>query len=66
MPVTDPDASAVRMRCCICASDDMDFAIDYVELTLRVDFSPAEQRFGAHAACLATVLAPGFRVEIVD
>ena len=63
--MTDPDSPLVRMRCCICASDDMDFAVDYVELTLRSDYSTAEQRFGAHAACLSTVLAPGFRVEII-
>lgn len=64
--MTDPDSSLVRLRCCICASDDMDYAVDYVELTLRSDISSAEQRFGAHAACLSTVLAPGFRVEIID
>lgn len=66
MFVTDPDAAPTRMRCCLCASDDMDYAVDYVELTLRSDFSTAEQRFGAHAACLSTVLAPGFRIEIID
>ena len=64
--MTDRESPLVRMRCCICASDDVDYAVDYVELTLRSDYSTAEQRFGAHAACLSTVLAPGFRVEIID
>ncbi|WP_337974298.1 hypothetical protein [Cellulomonas sp. NTE-D12] len=38
--------------------------INYVELELHVDESPARQFFGAHRACLSNRLARGFQLEI--
>lgn len=61
----EPGSPLLRMRCCVCGDGDMDYAVDYLEMTLRTEFSTAEQRFGVHAACLSTVLSPGFRIEII-
>ncbi|SDJ32194.1 hypothetical protein SAMN05444157_2816 [Frankineae bacterium MT45] len=52
-----------RLRCFICGLDTQD-AIDYVVVELTNEYSVARQFFGAHAACLNSVTADGFTVEI--
>jgi hypothetical protein len=39
----EPGSPLARMRCCVCGADDMDHAVDYVEMTLRSDLSSADQ-----------------------
>lgn len=54
---------AKRLRCSICGLGTSD-AIDYVELSLETDYTDGFQCLGAHAACLNSVLADGFAVEV--
>ncbi|BDO40778.1 hypothetical protein CELD12_02680 [Cellulomonas sp. NTE-D12] len=55
-------SSGGLLTCCFC--DLVPERINYVELELHVDESPARQFFGAHRACLSNRLARGFQLEI--
>lgn len=51
-----------RLRCCFCGV--VPQSSQYLELTLRVEGSPARQGFGSHVECRASRLATGFAIEI--
>lgn len=52
-----------RLRCCICGLDTKD-AVDYVIIQITSEYHEGQQFFGAHAACLNSVTAQGFAVEV--
>ncbi|MBX6752010.1 MAG: hypothetical protein IRY85_20510 [Micromonosporaceae bacterium] len=56
-------AVSERLRCCICGGDTRG-ADDYILVELTAAPGQARQWFGAHAAHLNEVMAPGFKTDI--
>ncbi|GIG55882.1 hypothetical protein Lfu02_02540 [Longispora fulva] len=54
-----------RLRCCICGGGTED-SPRYIEIEVTVADGDDRQLFGAHADHFESVLAQGFRLEILD